>query len=119
MARFVGDLFLLLVHSPFLAVCPSQARKKSGKNCERRKPCPMAETLCESERVSSTAVGRLQYFLILTAALRQTAVAPDLSLNWSSESLRRARQRTDILVRFASGLPGRGQALGQRRVPNT
>ncbi len=100
--------------------------EKVWKNCERRKTCPwlsLSLPLCmrESERgnsTHSTAVGSRQYFLILTAVLSQTVVAPDPSFS-PSYSLRRAQHRTTILVSCASGHSGRGQALGQHPAPNT
>lgn len=121
----VGNQFLplLLVQSPFLALRSSRVKKKSGKSVRGEKhahgwDCPSLP-LCmrESERgngTHSTAVGSLQYFLILAAVLRQTAVALDPYFSPSD-----SKQRTNILVSYALGHSGRGQALEQHPAPDT
>ncbi|CAB1456010.1 unnamed protein product [Pleuronectes platessa] len=75
----------------------------------------------ESERGSSThstAVGSLQYFLILTAVQRQAAVAPDPSFRPQRFSAELGKGQI-FLVSCASGHSGRGQALGKCPAPNT
>lgn len=109
--------------SPFFLSCclVFTSKEKSGKNMPMAEILLLCLSLYESERgnsTQSTAVGSLQYFLILSAVQTQTAFAPDPSFS-PSDSLSRIQQSTNILVSCASGHSSRGQALGQLPVTNT
>lgn len=122
-------LLLLLVCSPFLAACSSRVKLKSGKTVRGEKHAhgrdPVPLFLFVWERVKeATALTAQRLAACITSSSwllcwgRQPLL---LTLHFlaPTDFLRRAQQRTDILVSCASGRSGRGQALGQHPIPNT
>lgn len=104
-----------------LAVWFSQVKKSLWK--EKNMPMAANLLLClflyervKGNGIHSTAVGSLQYFLILSAVQTQTAVSPD---SWflPSDSLSRTQQITYILVSCALG--ALWQRAGSRTASST